>query len=152
MTPIDYSKYSKVDIQSAFASIDKEKYPENYAALVAEMKKRKIRRKVGTWEILGNTRVRYTPLNYLILIALEAYAIYGAFLGKLYFPGKKGGYTFHGTSVKIALLGISVFVASGLYYMIRQDEILKFRHKKEGFWTIFSISIGIMVWAILANE
>ena len=40
MVAIDYSKYSLDQLYSTLDSIDKEKYPENYAALVSEIKKK----------------------------------------------------------------------------------------------------------------
>ena len=41
MVAIDYSKYSLDQLYSTLDSIDKEKYPENYAALVSEIKKKR---------------------------------------------------------------------------------------------------------------
>ena len=40
MVAIDHSKYSLDQLYSTLDSIDKEKYPENYAALVSEIKKK----------------------------------------------------------------------------------------------------------------
>ncbi len=160
MAPIDYSKYSTLDLLDAQRNIDREKYPENYRSLISELDKRPDKdieskmAKAGDEKAKQELLMRYSLRSWERWIPLAlfiSWILFGISKNDVYIPGHYGVNGAHRTNIGgiFFILGLMTTVLAGLF---RRLTLNKFEEYRGYYWMIISAGMVVMLFAAIIGQ